>query len=287
MTMNHKPREGAVPVIIQFEGNTVNVWGATRFHGHYERDNSVFVLDLGPEFAAMARLGVEQGRELPEGFAVEVTDDEVRLITAFATREHDVAECGAYAELFFPGTSWPHALRLLLEGQPGVRVPEGGNGADDVMLIGDDLLVIGDHGYRRLPAARVKAVLADYHPEGLTEGEETFLAETAKGCECCPNCYGRPCGGCQQGGMCDAAACECDGEDDFDDDLDDDLNDEATTTERPFIIHDLDWCWRHNDLPAMDWVNLPAEDGRRAGTAGVCAECQQSAATLTAHDGEE
>jgi len=39
--------------------------------------------------------------------------------------------------------------------------------------------------------------------------EDEYLAETAKYCLCCPNCWGCPCGGCQAGGMCDRFRCRC------------------------------------------------------------------------------
>lgn len=45
---------------------------------------------------------------------------------------------------------------------------------------------------------------------------EAWLTALAKECECCPNCCGRPCGGCQQGAPCDAMRCLCWDERDYD-----------------------------------------------------------------------
>lgn len=34
-------------------------------------------------------------------------------------------------------------------------------------------------------------------------GYDEWLAEAAKGCRCCADCWEVPCGGCQAGGICD------------------------------------------------------------------------------------
>ena len=36
---------------------------------------------------------------------------------------------------------------------------------------------------------------------------EAWLAALAKDCDCCVCCWEKPCGGCQQGGICDAMPC--------------------------------------------------------------------------------
>jgi len=38
--------------------------------------------------------------------------------------------------------------------------------------------------------------------------EDQWLSEIARTCRSCPECWEVPCGGCQQGGVCDAI-CHC------------------------------------------------------------------------------
>ncbi len=45
-------------------------------------------------------------------------------------------------------------------------------------------------------------------PEELTEDE--WLQEIAAKCNCCPECWQVPCGGCMYGGLCDNMPCRCD-----------------------------------------------------------------------------
>lgn len=50
--------------------------------------------------------------------------------------------------------------------------------------------------------------------------EEKFLAEMAKQCRSCPECWDVPCGGCVAGGVCDRI-CNCEPDDDVRGSLDD------------------------------------------------------------------
>lgn len=59
--------------------------------------------------------------------------------------------------------------------------------------------------------------------DGVDEGYERFLIETAKSCRCCSTCpSGVPCPGCCAGGLCDGCTCREPGAyHGFDDDDDD------------------------------------------------------------------
>lgn len=51
-------------------------------------------------------------------------------------------------------------------------------------------------------------------------------------------------------------------------------------TDRPNILHNLDWCWRHPENRAMDWTTVALNEGGQSvlEIVGICAECKQAEA---------
>lgn len=78
--------------------------------------------------------------------------------------------------------------------------------------------------YPRLPSARPTGDGEDRaepcdcachdDQDAYEAGYANFLESIVGDCRCCAECWERPCGACQAGGVCDNHKCTCDDEDD-------------------------------------------------------------------------
>ena len=73
--------------------------------------------------------------------------------------------------------------------------------------------VVGIQDHAKVDCEACRKVIADTLEQlrgfGEDLGEEQWLAEAARECRCCSQCWQVPCGGCAAGGVCDALECTC------------------------------------------------------------------------------